>query len=223
MVQKGETQHVGRPREYDPNVAIERAMDAFWDAGFSGTSLDDLSARTGMNRPSLYAAFGDKQALYLKTLEKYLADRRTVIARALATGRPLADVLREIYGRMIDRFLAGENGARGCYLVGTAATEAVSNPDVREVLAGSVRELDEGFRTAFSAAQARGELGEHADPRALGMFATAVVHTLALRARAGQPRAVLREVADSAVKLIYSSGGAARKRRRGQSRKRDSR
>jgi AcrR family transcriptional regulator len=216
MVQKGETRRLGRPREYDPNVAIERAMDAFWDAGFSGTSLDDLSARTGMNRPSLYAAFGDKQALYLKTLESYLAGRRAVVAAALRAGRPLPDALSDIYGRMIDRFLAGERSARGCYLVGTAATEAVENPEVREMLAGSVRELDEGFRGAFSAAQTRGELGEHADPRALAMLATAVVHTLALRARAGQPRAVLRAVADSAVKLICSSGGAARKRRRGR-------
>ncbi len=204
MVQKEEARRLGRPRAYDPEVALERAMEAFWDAGFSGTSLDDLSARTGMNRPSLYAAFGDKEALYLKTLESYLASRRAIVAAALRAGRPLRDTLGDIYGLMIDRFLAGKRSARGCYLVGTAATEAVENPKVREVLAESVRELDEGFRAAFSAAQARGELGKHADPRALAMFATAVVHTLALRARAGQPRAVLRAVADSAVKLICS-------------------
>ncbi len=215
MVQKEETRRLGRPRAYDPEVALQRATEAFWDAGFSGTSLDDLSDRTGMNRPSLYAAFGDKQALYLKTLERYLAGRRSAIAAALGPGRPLPDLLRAIYARMLDYFLAGESGARGCYLVGTAATEAVENPAVREMLAGSVRELDETFRAAFSAAQERGELGKQADSRALATFATAVVHTLALRARAGQPRAVLREVADSAVKLICSSGrGAAPKRRR---------
>jgi len=100
-------------------------------------------------------------------------------------------------------------------------TEAVENPKVRERLAESTRELDEGFRAAFSAAQARGELGEDADPRALGMLASALVHTLALRARAGQPRAALREVADSAVKLIFSSGSAARKRRRGAEKRRN--
>jgi AcrR family transcriptional regulator len=189
-------------------------MEAFWDAGFSGTSLDDLSDRTGMNRPSLYAAFGDKQALYLKTLESYRANRRDTIAAALGAGRPLRDVLRKIYYRMLEIFLEGEGGARGCYLVGTATTEAVQNREVREVLAESWSELDEVFRVAFSAAQARGELGKKADPRALAMFASAVVHTLALRARAGQPRSVLQEIADSAVKLICSGGGAARKRRR---------
>jgi AcrR family transcriptional regulator len=189
-------------------------MDAFWDAGFSGTSLDDLSARTGMNRPSLYAAFGDKQELYLKTLNEYLAERRTLMVGALSAGRPLRETLRAIYGVMIDRFLAGDRGARGCYLVGTAATEAVENPDVREVLARSVRELDEGFAKAFSAARARGELGADADPRTLALMATGVVHTLALRARAGQSRSSLRAVADSAVELICSSGARRPPRKR---------
>src|SRR6266446_153473 len=152
MVQNEEARPRGRPREYDPEVALQQAMDAFWDTGFSGTSLDDLSTRTGMNRPSLYAAFGDKQALYLKTLEAYLADRRKAVAAALAAGRPLRETLREIYETVLDRFLEGDRGARGCYLVGTAATEAVDNPEVREALARSLRELDGGFREAFSRA-----------------------------------------------------------------------
>jgi AcrR family transcriptional regulator len=190
-------------------------MDAFWDAGFSGTSLDDLSARTGMNRPSLYAAFGDKQALYLKTLQSYRAIRRQAMAAALGSGRPLRDTLRALYRVMVDRFLMGERGARGCYLVGTATTEAVENPLVRKALADSVREVEEWFRAAFSAAKARGELGALADPRSLAMIAQAIVHTVALRARAGQPRAILEEVTDAAVELICSSGGAARKPPRG--------
>jgi AcrR family transcriptional regulator len=214
MVQKSEARRRGRPRAYDPGVALERATEAFWDRGFSGTSLDDLSARTEMNRPSLYAAFGDKQALYLKTLDSYHAGRRTQLAAAFAAGRPLRNTLRAIYGRMIDAFLEGDDGARGCYLVGTAATEAVGNPEVRAMLAGFLRELDELLRQAFSAAQARGELGPEADPKSLAMIASSVVHALALRARAGQSRAVLREVADSAVKLICSSGGAQRRSRR---------
>ncbi len=149
-----------------------------------------------MNRPSLYAAFGDKQALYLKTLEAYLAGRRKDVAAALAAGRPLRETLRELYETVLDRFLEGDRGARGCYLVGTAATEAVDNPEVREALAR--------------------ELGPEADPEALATVASAIVYTLALRARAGQPRAALRKVADSAVQLICSSGGPTRKRRRGR-------
>ena len=215
MVQKEEERHLGRPRAYDPEVALQRAMEAFWDGGFSGTSLDDLSTRTGMNRPSLYAAFGDKQALYLKTLKEYVVSRRAMIATALGRGdRPLRDALRQIYERMIDNFSAGERGARGCYLVGTAATEAVQSPEVREMLAKSLGELDETFRSAFAAARARGELDRKADPQALAVLASAVVHTLAFRARSGQPRAVLRAVADSAVTLIFGDRPARKRRRR---------
>jgi AcrR family transcriptional regulator len=213
MVQKPEKRRRGRPRAYDPGVALERAMDAFWDGGFSGTSLDELSARTEMNRPSLYAAFGDKQALYLKTLDSYRAGRRADLTGAFASSRPLRDTLRAVYYFMLDRFLEGDRGARGCYLVGTAATEAVGNPEVREMLAGSLREIDEVFGAAFAAAQGRGELGPEADPKALALLASGVVHTLALRARAGQPRALLRDVADAAVKLICAGGGAQRKSR----------
>src|SRR5215472_785481 len=87
MVQKEEERRLGRPREYDPKVALQRATEAFSDAGFSGTSLDDLSARTEMNRPSLYAAFGDKEALYLKTLENYLEERRRAITAGVSWTR----------------------------------------------------------------------------------------------------------------------------------------
>src|SRR5262249_5969886 len=206
----------GRPRAYDPQVALRRATDAFWDGGFSGTSLDDLSARTGMNRPSLYAAFGDKQALYLKTLASYQAGRRAASRAALASNLPLRDALRAIYERMIERFLGGERGARGCYLLGTAVTEAVANPKVREMVAESVQEIDKVFRIAFAAAQARGELGKQTDPHTLAPLASAVVHTLALRARAGQSRAVLRAVADSAVEVLCAGGAVTRRGRRGR-------
>src|SRR5215510_9913914 len=77
----------GRPRAYDPKVAIARAAEVFWKAGYAGTSLDDLVEATGMNRPSLYAAFGDKRDLYLKTLEHYRAEGRALALAALA-GEP---------------------------------------------------------------------------------------------------------------------------------------
>jgi len=212
MVQKGEKRPRGRPRTYDPAVALRRAMEAFWDAGFSGTSLDDLSDRTGLNRPSLYAAFGDKQALYLKTLEGYLEERRTLIAGALESGRPFPETLRTLFRFMIDRFLEGDRGARGCYLVGTAATQAVTDPEVRRLLETSLRELDHRFGEAFAAAQASGELGSDTDPVDLAVVATALVYTLALRARSGQSRAVLRKVADSTLSSIFSSAGRKAKK-----------
>lgn len=210
MVQKG-FRPPGRPREFDPETALQRAMDAFWDGGYSGTSLDDLTDRMGMNRPSLYAAFGDKQALYLKTLDAYAATRRALLVEALGSVRPLREALRHALHLAIDRFLAGDRGARGCYLAGTAATEAVVNPEVRKKVAETQMEIDVTLRDAFSQAKARGESFAEADPQALAELTSAVLHTLALRARAGQPRPQLRRLADSAVDLICAAGSAPRK------------
>ena len=74
----------GRPRAYEPEVALARALDVFWKEGFAATSLDDLSAATGMNRPSLYGAFGDKRELYIKSYESYRDRARQRMGEAFA-------------------------------------------------------------------------------------------------------------------------------------------
>jgi AcrR family transcriptional regulator len=207
----------GRPREYDPEVALRRAMEAFWDKGFAGTSMDDLGARTGMNRPSLYAAFGDKEALYLKTLAGYLAARHAVVAPLLEQA-PLREGLRHTFHAMIDHFLMGENGPRGCFVLATAVTEAFANPEARKLLVEGQRDIDGIFRNAFLRAKKRGELGSRADPRALAVLAVSMSHMLALRARGGEPRQQLRALADSAVGALCSMGGAPARERRGSRR-----
>ncbi len=100
MVQNGdaEPKRRGRPRAYDPQAALQRATDSFWRSGYSGTSLDEICAATGMNRPSLYAAFGDKHTLYLKALEHYWQLGLVTMREALADrDRPLAEVLMRAY------------------------------------------------------------------------------------------------------------------------------
>src|SRR5882724_6695271 len=99
MVQKNEDEpkRRGRPRAYDPVEAIARAAAVFWKAGYAGTSLDDLSEATGMNRPSLYAAFGDKRDLYLKTLAYYRDEGRVLARAALADDPPLRVFLQRFY------------------------------------------------------------------------------------------------------------------------------
>src|ERR1700730_11981301 len=99
MVQKekGEPKKRGRPRAYDPATAVARATETFWKAGYAGTSLDDLVAATGMNRPSLYAAFGDKRDLYLKTLTRYQQQSRAIGAQIIADDPPLRVFLKRFY------------------------------------------------------------------------------------------------------------------------------
>jgi len=209
MVQKSAAKR-GRPRAYDPDTALAQAMAVFWDAGFAGTSLDDISAGTGMNRPSLYGAFGDKQALYRHTLERYRAMARAALQETLRPDQSLRDALRAVYERALSIYYSGAHGARGCFLIGTALTEAVLDADVRATLAAGLHEIDDAFEARMRVAQQQGELPGNADPAMLAKFASAVLHTLAIRSRAGEPREALQATVEPALDLICGPLQSAR-------------
>jgi AcrR family transcriptional regulator len=202
----------GRPRAYDPATALAQATAAFWDAGYAATSLDDLCAATGMNRPSLYGAFGDKHALYRAALERYRDTARLGLADALAPERPLAEALRHVYRLALGLYFSGDGAPRGCFLIGTALTEAVGDDSVRAALNASLREIDKAFETRLARAHRSGEL-QHGDPAMLARLASAVLYFLAIRSRAGEPRAALEAVADAGVALICGAAAARRVKR----------
>jgi TetR/AcrR family transcriptional regulator, copper-responsive repressor len=185
-------------------------MGVFWDAGFSGTSLDDITAGTGMNRPSLYGAFGDKQALYVQTLERYRAMARAALAEALRPDRPVREALREVYERALALYFSGERGARGCFLIGTALTESVLDGTVRTTLADGLHEIDSAFEARLRLAQQQHELPAYVDPATLAQLASAVLHTLAIRSRAGESRTALLALLDPALDLICGPAPAGR-------------
>ena len=197
---KAEPKRRGRPRAYDPETAVARAAATFWKAGYAGTSLDDLVAATGMNRPSLYAAFGDKRDLYLKTLDYYREEGNELTRRALAGDPPLRVFLKRFYGNALDLYLG--DGPRGCYTIGTAATVAAVDDEVRAFLADRMRGADDFLKSQIEKAKARGEIPRDADAAALAYLATATLHTLAVRSRAGIARKELNALVDAAIKVI---------------------
>jgi TetR/AcrR family transcriptional regulator, copper-responsive repressor len=205
MVQKKssvEPRRRGRPRAYDPQEALLQVTDAFWKAGYSGTSLDEISAATGMNRPSLYAAFGDKRALYLEALAHYWELSFAAMREALGEDLPLDEALMRVYNGALSIYFSGKGRPRGCFVVGTAVTEANEDPEIRRSVAAGFRTFDADFEARFQTALEKGEIKADADPTALAVLATATMHTIAIRARAGVPRAELRELARKAVKVI---------------------
>jgi TetR/AcrR family transcriptional regulator, copper-responsive repressor len=205
MVQNNDSElrRRGRPRAYDPRAALQRATDSFWRSGYSSTSLDEICAATGMNRPSLYAAFGDKHTLYLKALEGYWQLSLVAMHEALADGdQSLDEALMRAYDGQLAIYFSDDGLPRGCFAIGTATTEAVADPEIRTVLAEGLRALDADFEARIRLARNRGELSDDADPAALAVLASATLHSIAVRARAGVPRAELREIARKAVSVI---------------------
>ncbi len=199
----------GRPRAYDPDTALAQAMSAFWIAGYSATSLDDLSAATGMNRPSLYAAFGDKKKLYRTLLERYRVMARDAMKTALAPDIPLREGLLRVYRRALSLYLAGEKNARGCFLIGTAVTEAALDREVRACLDDGLREIEQAFEVRFRTAQRNGELPHRFRAAALARLSAATLYSLAIHSRIGAARAELQTLAKESVDLICGMAKSA--------------
>jgi TetR/AcrR family transcriptional regulator, copper-responsive repressor len=192
----------GRPRAYDTETALKQATDAFWRTGYSGTSLDTIAAATGMNPPSLYAAFGNKRALYLETLARYWEITLAATREALAGHHSLDEALMLAYEAALSFYFSGKGTARGCFVIGTAVTEAGEDAAIRKSVAAGLRMIDADFEARLLTARDRGELKDDADPTALAILASATMHSIAVRARAGTPRAELREMARKAVSVI---------------------
>ena len=167
----------GRPRQYDPERALAKAAEAFWKHGYAATSLDDLVAATGMNRPSLYAAFGDKRDLYLKTLTRYQQQSRAIGAQITADDPPLRVFLKRFYEAALAIYLESGDEARGCYSISTAPAQAVTDAGVRDFLAASISGTDAFVAKQIVKARERGEVPSDADPQALAQLATAALHT----------------------------------------------
>ena len=198
---RGEPKRRGRPRAYEPDVALGKALDLFRKRGFAATSLDDLSAATGMNRPSLYGAFGDKRELYIKSYQRYRDDARAAMIDIFRDELPIRERLARIYAVALDIYLAGDS-PRGCFTVVTAASDAVTDPEIRALALDGFVELDKAFATCFRRAREKGELSATIDIATLGQLASATLHTIALRARARVPRKELEAIVNGAIEVM---------------------
>ncbi len=189
----------GRPRAYEPDVAIGRALDLFRRTGYAATSLDDLSAATGMNRPSLYGAFGDKRALYIKSYQRYRDDYTAKVIALFKADIDIRERLRRFYAAALDIYTTGADDPRGCFAVMTVASDAIVDPEIRGLMIEGFKELDDAFAWCFRTAIARGEMPETTDVDALATMASALLNLSSIRARAGVPREQIDAIVDGAI------------------------
>ena len=185
----------GRPRKFDEDTVLALALQRFRTHGFASTSLDDLAEATGVNRPSLYAAFGDKKALYLAALARTQRWLDKSFDALIAANYPLEKLLKALFSGAIDGYLTGENGPSGCIAINTAATEAVTDPDIRAALAAILALEDSKIEIALRQAGSP-------SPEAHARLAASILHSLSVRARAGEPREALIAIAKDASALI---------------------
>ena len=200
MSEQKEARRRGRPRGFDEREVIDKAQKLFWKEGATGVSLDQLSAATGLHKPSIYGAFGGRSGLYVAALDAYIERGAPDVSGCLAM-RPLAAALRAFYAADLDVFCAAEH-APGCFLIGTAIEAAAENDEVRQRIATVFDGLRATLHARVEAAAADGDLPAGSDIEALTEIIVATHIALAVEARAGCSRRELTRRFEAVVRLI---------------------
>ena len=186
----------GRPRGFNPEIALEAAMKVFWAEGFDGASVDTLARRTGMPRATLYQLYGDKEGLFLAAVDHYGSTRAARIASALGPEGTLHDDLQQFFAAVIDLALS-EPDARGCLISCVLADAAGTNLRFRDELERRFLALESRIRARLDIAPPDG-----GDTGARAVLIASIARGLMLRARAGAGRDRLARAASEAVRLL---------------------
>ena len=198
---------MGRHKKFDPDIALAAALDVFRRQGFEGASLTDLTNAMGIQRPSLYAAFGSKEELFRKALERYRSECPVFGATALAetSARGVAEQL--LYSAA-DQPAEGSQSP-GCLITLGALLCSDEHVSVRQLLADTRRKTQEALQLRFDLAVTEGELPADADTGSLARYLMAVVHGMAVMAASGATRSALHDVATFALRAWPTTSGCS--------------
>ena len=198
MKAKTRNKAVGRPRSFDTERALDSAMRLFRERGYEGASLSDLTKAMGINRPSMYAAFGDKESLFRRVLDRYACNANSVFQRALEakTAREVAQALLYAAVDMQTR----EGAPRGCLITQGALVCGTEGEPIRRELTSLRREQEAMIRERLVRAKKEGDLPATAHPTDLARYLATVMQGMSVLANGGASRAELRKVADTALR-----------------------
>jgi TetR/AcrR family transcriptional repressor of nem operon len=190
---------MARPRSFDTDQALDLARDVFWRKGFQSTSLDDITAATGLAKPSLYAAFGDKNAMFLKVLERYHASIVADAERILNEGASAREAIERWLTGFVP-FCSGVKGIRGCLSVNTAADGASDQKEVRNRVGRFNRKLEQLLSKRLRADRA--QFSDTFDPDVSAHTIMAIYLGLMVLAKDAPDAARVRATLNQALKLL---------------------
>ncbi|MDH6605429.1 TetR/AcrR family transcriptional repressor of nem operon [Streptomyces sp. SAI-208] len=190
----------GRPREFDKAQTLERALELFWSRGYGATSIQDLVDALGVERGSLYGAFGDKRRFYLEAVRLYWEVYERHLITALDTS-PLLPALREILSHpaRLDELISDMGVPQGCLVGNTTAELVPQDSEATEIVTRSYRRFTDIVAGALRRAQATGEVTDTRSPEAQAQLLLYVVQGLSLVSRAGLDRSSALAAIDTAV------------------------
>jgi AcrR family transcriptional regulator len=189
---------VGRPRGFNEDKALDRAMHVFWRKGYEGASLNDLTAAMGIQPASLYKAFGNKRALFEKALARYVAGPVAFVHDALNEPTALSVAKRLL--RQEAEFLTERRSRIGCMTIQAALVGGVEGEPIRKKLIALRVKVQDALRQRFERAKSEGDLPSDADTADLARFVTAIYQGMTVQAINGASREELLRLSDTALR-----------------------
>jgi AcrR family transcriptional regulator len=190
----------GRPRSFDREQALECAMEVFWRKGYDATSISDLTEAMGINPPSLYAAFGDKEKLYLEAVEYYRVQRGENIRHVLAEEPTARGAIEKALKGAVDEFCRRDSPS-GCLLTMSTGCSSVSD-GVQQMLVRKRLMARERIRERIQRGIEEGDVPSSADPASLAEFITTIFAGMAMHARDGASKKALLATVDNAMRAF---------------------
>jgi TetR/AcrR family transcriptional repressor of nem operon len=188
----------GRPREFDTDAAIERAMGVFWSSGYHGTSLPDLLEATNLSRGSLYQAFGDKHGLFLRALDRYIGDALARLDTELDPRKNALAGVRTCLAGYVER-ASGVGGKRGCLVVATAMELAGHDIEVEQRIRRFFKAMETRLTAALTRARAAGELVDGAEPAIVARLLVCLVEGMRVVSKTSADRSLSQAVVQTLI------------------------
>ncbi|HYN53725.1 MAG TPA: TetR/AcrR family transcriptional regulator [Methylotenera sp.] len=173
----------GRPLAFDQDAALDAALNVFWTRGYEGASMTELTEALGINKPSIYATFGNKEALFRKALARYLAGPAAFVTEVL--NEPTAKGMTEKFLIGTVEFLTNENNPRGCMIVQGALTCGAGAALIQQELVGYRKNYEDKLAERFERAKSSGELPENTNCSALAKYLATIHQGLSVQASSG--------------------------------------
>jgi TetR/AcrR family transcriptional repressor of nem operon len=189
-----------RTKAFDPDEALDRAMRVFWEGGYEATSVEALVQATGVNRASLYGAFGDKHALFLKALERYTGAGLFAAVEKMDRTAPVRDLLAALFDRLIAR--AHDRRGVGCLLTNTICEFGSRDPDVLEAARQALARMENALDLLVRRGQGEGAFDAAADPREIARFLVNAMLGLQVIARVNPDDRTLRQIAERTLAAL---------------------
>ncbi len=191
-----------RTKEFEPEAALQAAMELFWRKGYEATSMRDLLEGMGIGRGSFYDTYGDKRSLFLAALDRFERTRMKWVLEVLEGSDSPVGAIREVFERSVEG-LVGFEPRRGCLLANSAVELAPHDPEVAQRVSGYVRRTEAAFERALELARATGEIPQERDPKPLARFLVNNLHGLRVMARAGADRETLEDTVEVVLEALH--------------------